>query len=474
MPAALRLDRAVVVLITILADKAIHPRPVLALDARLPQARSPGHDQLRTGGFAAVPWWKVGQARIDPVDDITRTQAKEALMRYERSAFAVLVIVGMTVGGQLPAAAEGANYAYIGTYTHDAPGGDSGKAHSEGIYVAKVDQGSGKLDLVQTIRSDNPSFLALAPDQRFLFAINEIKNFEGKNAGSVEAYRIDQESGKIALVNRQALPGPIPAQLAVDPSGKYLAVALYMGGSFAVFPIGADGSLGTASDVVMQHGSGPNKERQEAPHPHSVTFDPAGHFLATADLGIDKVEVFELHAGKLAKVSEAALPPGSGPRHLAFRPDGSMLYVISELKATITALAYDASSGKLGEAIATVSTVPDDFPPAKSTAEIMVHPSGKFLYGSNRRFSDHPDADSIVVFKLDERGVPEREQFVTEDIAFPRAFQLDPTGKWLYACNQKGDSIVQLAIDQKTGKLTPTGNITEVPTPVSLVFTNGR
>jgi 6-phosphogluconolactonase len=395
-------------------------------------------------------------------------------MRYLWSAvFAALVTLGTAVGGSQLQAAEAANYAYIGTYTHDAPGGDSGKAHSEGIYVAKVDQGTGELDLVQTVQSDNPSFLALSPDQRFLFAINEVDNYEGKNAGSVEAYRIDEDSGKIALINRQALPGPIPAHLAVDPSGKYLVVALYMGGSFVVLPIGADGSLGAPVDEVKQHGSGPNQERQEAPHPHAVMFDPAGQYIATADLGIDKVETFELQDGKLDKVSEVALPPGSGPRHLAFRPDGSMLYVISELKATVTALPYDANSGKLGEPVAAVSTVPEDFPAAKSTAEILVHPSGKFLYGSNRRFSDHPAADSVAVYQLDQKGVPERVQLVTENIAFPRAIQLDPTGTWLYALNQKGDSIVQFAIDQQTGKLTPTGNVAEVPTPVSLVFTTG-
>lgn len=390
-------------------------------------------------------------------------------MRYP-SAFVALVTLAAAVGGQQLEAAETADYAYIGTYTRDAPGG-AGEAQSEGIYVAEVDQETGKLELLQTVPSDNPSFLALSPDQRFLFAINEVKDFEGKDAGSVEAYRIDDESGEIALINRRALPGPIPAHLAVDPSGEYLVVALYMGGSYVVLPIGEDGSLGAPTDEVTQQGSGPNKERQEAPHPHVVTFDPAGRYIATADLGIDKVEVFELQDGKLAKVSEVAMEPGAGPRHVAFNPDGTMLYVINELNATIAALPYAADSGKLGEPIATVSTVPVDFPDAKSTAEIMVHPSGKFLYGSNRGFSDHPAADSIAVFRLDERGVPERVQLVTEDIAFPRAFQLDPTGTWLYALNQKGDSIVQFAIDQQTGKLTPTGNIAEVPTPVSLVFT---
>jgi 6-phosphogluconolactonase len=392
-------------------------------------------------------------------------------MRY-LWAFAALVTLG-AAGGQQLAAAESANYAYIGTYTRDAPGGDSGKAQSEGIYVAKVGENGG-LELIQTVPSDNPSFLALSPDQQFLYAINEIKDFEGQEVGSVEAYQIDEASGEITLINRQALPGSIPAHLVVDPSGRYLVVAEYIGGSYVVMPIGDDGSVGAATDEVVQQGSGPNKERQEAPHPHAVTLDPEGRYIATADLGIDKVEIFELQDGKLAKVSEAAMEPGSGPRHVAFNPDGTILYVINELNATITALPYDADSGKLGEAIATVSTVPDDFPDAKSTAEIMVHPSGKFLYGSNRRFSDHPEADSIAVFRLDEQGVPERVQLVTENIAFPRAFQFDPTGTWLYALNQKGDSIVQFEIDQETGELTPTGNIAEVPTPVSLVFTTSE
>jgi 6-phosphogluconolactonase (cycloisomerase 2 family) len=394
-------------------------------------------------------------------------------MRYPWSAFAALVTLVAAVGGPQLQAAEPANYAYVGTYTRDAPGGDSGKAQSEGIYVAKVEPDTGKLELIQTVASDNPSFLALSPDQRFLFAINEVADFEGKEVGSVEAYRIDQGNGEVALINRQALPGPIPAHLAVDPSGKYLVVALYMGGSYVVLPIGADGSLGAPIDEVKQQGSGPNQERQEAPHPHATTFDPAGRYIASADLGIDKVEIFELQDGKLAKVSEVAMEPGAGPRHVVFNPDGTMLYVINELNATIAALPYDAGSGKLGEPVATVPTVPDDFPETKSTAEILVHPSGKFLYGTNRRFSDHPDADSIAVFRLDEQGVPERVQMVTETIAFPRAIQLDPTGTWLYALNQKGDSIVQFAIDQQTGELTPTGNVAEVPTPVSLVFTTG-
>src|SRR5690606_32348560 len=328
-----------------------------------------------------------------------------------------------------------------------------------------------RLELIQTVPSDNPSFLALSPDQRFLFAINEVADFEGEEVGSVEAYRIDPDNGEITLINRRALPGSIPAHLAVDPSGEWLVVALYMGGSYVVMPIGEDGSLGAPTDEVVQEGSGPNQERQEAPHPHATTFDPAGRYLATADLGIDKIEIFELQDGKLAKVSDAAMAPGAGPRHVAFHPDGTMLYVINELNATIAALPYEADSGKLGEPVATVATVPGDFPGAKSTAEILVHPSGKFLYGSNRRFADHPAADSLAVFRLDEEGMPERSPLVTEGIALARPAQLDPTGTCLHVLNQKRDGVVQFARGQETAELTPTGNVAALPAPVSLLFT---
>jgi 6-phosphogluconolactonase (cycloisomerase 2 family) len=250
-----------------------------------------------------------------------------------------------------------------------------------------------------------------------------------------------------------------------------VVVGNYVGASFQVLPINADGSLEPVSGEVQQTGSGPNADRQEAPHPHAVMFDPAGNYIATADLGIDKVETFQLADGGLTKVGEASMAPGAGPRHVAFHPNGTILYVINELDSTITALNYDAETGQLGEAIQTVSTVPEDFEGLKSTAEIMVHPSGKFLYGSNRKHVEHPQADAIVAFSIDEAtGELTLIGYTTENIQFPRGFNIDPTGTWLYALNQKGDTIVQLAIDQETGELSPTGVIIETPVPVSIVF----
>jgi 6-phosphogluconolactonase (cycloisomerase 2 family) len=381
-------------------------------------------------------------------------------------------------GSTVPPAPEGvagaapARFAYVGAYTRGAPGGWSEQAEQDppvGVSVFAVDAETGAFTLIETVPSENPSFLAIHPTQQVLYVINEIADYEGQDAGSMEAYAIDPETGQLSLLNRQAV-GSIPAHLAVDPTGSYIVVGNYVGASYQVLPINPDGSLEPVSGEVIQSGTGPH-ERQEAPHPHAVVFDPAGAYIATADLGIDKVEIFRLDNGGLAKVSEANLAPGSGPRHVAFHPNGSVLYVINELTGTITALAYDADSGQLGAEIQTIGTVPDDFPEHKSTAEIMVHPSGKFLYGSNRKHEDHPLADSIAAYSIDEEtGELTLIGHTTENIQFPRGFNFDPTGKWLYALNQKGDSIVQLAIDQESGELSPTGLIIEAPVPVSLVF----
>ncbi len=374
-----------------------------------------------------------------------------------------------------PVAVTGeARFAYVGTYTREAPGG-GGAATAEGISVFAVAAGTGALSLVQTVPSDNPSFLALDPTQSFLYAGNEIDDFEGSGNGSIEAYAIDPVTGEITLINREDAGGAIPAQLAVDPSGSDVVVAHYVGGNFTVLPIRDDGGVDPVSDSVQNSGSGPNEERQEAPHPHAVVFDPVGGFVVTADLGIDKVQVFRLDTatGQLEQVSEASVAAGAGPRHLAFSPDAAHLYVINELDATITVFAYDPATGQIGAEIQTVSTVPEDFDGTKSTAEIAVHPSGQFLYGSNRGFPDStsPVADSIAGYSIDQTtGELTLIGHTTDGIDFPRNFAIDPTGTWLYVCNQQGDSIVQFLIDQATGELTPTGEVTESPTPVCLVF----
>ena len=370
------------------------------------------------------------------------------------------------------AGAQEARFAYVGSYTRGAPGGWSAVAdanHPEGIMVFAVGAGMGDLKLIQTVPSDNPSFVATHPSGNFLYALNEIADYEGEEKGSLEAYAIDDETGQLTLINRVAV-GSIPAQLVVSPGGDYLAVATYVGGTYEIFPIGEDGSLSEASSVAQQEGSGPNSARQEASHVHAVAFDPSGTYLAGADLGSDTIKVFTYADGNLEEVSAVTVEAGSGPRHIAFHPDGDILYSINELTAVIRSFAFDPATGALGDELQTVSTVPQNFPADKSTAEILVHPSGKFLYGSNRKFEDHPLADSIVGYSVADDGHLQLIGFTTHNIAFPRGFSIDPTGRWLYAMGQKSDTIVQFHIDPNSGVLTPTGITATAMVPVSMAF----
>jgi 6-phosphogluconolactonase (cycloisomerase 2 family) len=359
--------------------------------------------------------------------------------------------------------ASGPMFVYVGSYTKNPPGG--GSNNPVGLSLFRFDPATGALSAVQQVQSANPSFVALDPSRRFLYVINEIDDYEGQKSGSAEAYAIDPNTGMIKPLNRQSLHSPIPAHLAVDPTGHHLVVANYIGGDFVVLPIEADGRLGPVSGEVKDTGSGPNKNRQEAPHPHSAVFDPAGHFIAAADLGIDKVQVFRLTDDGLARVSEASVAPGAGPRHIAFDLGSKRFYVVNELNATVTSFSYDPGTGQIGKELQTVSTEPAGYDGPHSTAEIAVHPSGKFLYASNRGHN------SIVGYRIDpSTGLLSVIGFATQGVNFPRNFAIDPTGKWLYVANQKSDTIVQFEINPETGELKPTGQVTPSITPVAIVF----
>jgi 6-phosphogluconolactonase (cycloisomerase 2 family) len=354
-------------------------------------------------------------------------------------------------------------YLYVGSYTKNPPGG--GSNNPVGLSVFRFNPQNGALIPVQQVPSTNPSFVALDPSKRFLYVINEIGDYEGKKSGSIEAYSINPNSGALTFMNRQSLNSPGPAHLAVDPAGRYVVAAIYGGGEFVVLPIGADGRLGTATSVLKDVGTGPNKSRQDAPHPHSVVFDPNGRFIAAADLGTDKVQIFRLGNGVLERVSEASVAPGAGPRHLAFSRDGKVLYVIDEINATITVFAYDPATGKIGQTLQTISTEPAGYSGPHSTAEIALHPSGKFLYGSNR------GAQSIVGFRIDaSTGKLSVIGYASQGVNYPRNFVIDPSGKWIYVANQQGDNIVQFEINPESGELKPTGHATASITPVAMLF----
>jgi 6-phosphogluconolactonase (cycloisomerase 2 family) len=386
------------------------------------------------------------------------------ISRRQALAAGVFSAAGMASFTSTRAAGQSAPiFMYVGSYTKNPPGG--GNNNPVGLSVLRFDPTTGALSPVQQVTSANPSFVALDPSRRFLYVINEINDYEGQNTGSAEAYAIDPETGTIALLNRQSVNGPIPAHLTVDPTGHHLIVANYIGGNFVVLPIGSDGRLGPVSGEIRDSGSGLNKQRQEAPHPHIVIFDPAGRFIATADLGIDKVQIFRLADDGLARVSEASVAPGAGPRHVAFDLSGKILYVLNELNATITAFAYEATSGKIGKQLQTISTEPPGYEGPHSTAEIAVHPVGTLLYASNRGHN------SIVGYRIDpSSGLLSVIGFAAQDINFPRNFVIDPSGRWLYVANQKGDTIVQFEVNLPTGELIPVGHVTPSVTPVAMVF----
>jgi len=349
---------------------------------------------------------------------------------------------------------------FVGTYT--------GK-ESKGIYAYRFDAASGQLaSLGLVATSDSPSFLAIDPTERFLYAVNELEKYKGEPTGSVSAFRIDQKSGRLSLLNQVSSRGTDPCHVSLDRSGRYVLVANYGSGSVAVFPVSTDGSLGEASGFVQHKGSGPDRERQEGPHAHWIGVTPDNRFAVAADLGTDRVLIYRLdHSnGSLAAHNPAfvTLEPGSGPRHVDFHPNGRFLYVLDELKTTVAVFSYDSQRGAL-KPLQSLMTVPQGFSATNHPAEIRVHPNGKFLFASNRGH------DSIAVFSIDpKKGTLRPVGYFATQGKNPRNFEIDPSGSRLFVANQDSGDIVVFAVDLSSGKLTPTGQVLRVDSPVCLKF----
>jgi 6-phosphogluconolactonase len=348
---------------------------------------------------------------------------------------------------------------YVGTYTD----GDS-----EGIYRCELNVVTGALSEPRLVgKFENPNFLAIGPDRRHLYAVGNAAEFTDSQRGAVAAFEIDPATGDLALLNAQSSRGANPCHVIVDKAGKFALVANYSGGSVATLAI-ADGKLLPAETAIQHLGASVNKERQTGPHAHSINLDPAGRFAFVADLGIDKVLIYRYDAttGELTPNDPPSvkLPPGSGPRHFAFHPNGRWAYVINELTSTVSAMAYDAQRGAL-EVLQTISTLPEDFQGENTTAEVAVHPHGKFLYGSNRGH------DSIAMFAIDEStGKLTSLGQHPAGVKTPRHFVVDPTGAWLLAAGQDSNDIAVHRIDPATGKIEATDISVGVPSPVCLKF----
>ncbi len=367
---------------------------------------------------------------------------------------AATIAIAATIGTATRAARRSERVVYVGTYTGEA---------SKGIYAFTFDDRSGELSPLGLVaETPSPSFLTASTDGKFLFAVNELQSFGGKPGGSVTSFALDPTTAKLTEISVQPSQGASPCHLVLDRTGKYLAVANYGGGNFALFPVGADGRLGPATTVVDGRAHASAK-----PLGHMVGFDADNRFLVAADKGLDRVLVYRFDAsnGRLAdnQSPAAALPPGSGPRHFAFHPNGMWLFTINELASTITTFSWDSPSGRL-TMLGSVPTRPAGVDTG-TTAEIAVHPNGRFVYGSNRGH------DSIAVFTVGASGALTLVEHESTRGQTPRNFALDPSGRWLIAANQGSNTLAVFSIDQTSGALSPAGPLTSVGSPVSIIFT---
>jgi 6-phosphogluconolactonase len=383
-------------------------------------------------------------------------------MLYFRQIFrsAILLLPTLTLSVLANAGGPGQKYlVYVGTYT------DHG---SKGIYSYRFDSSDGKLtSLGLAAQSAEPSFLAADSGGRFLYAVNETESYNGQPTGAVSAFAIQPDTGKLSLLNQVSSRGADPAHITLDQTGKYALVSNYTSGSVTVFAVLKDGRLGQVTSFVQHKGSSVNPERQKGPHAHAIALSRDNRFAVVADLGLDQLLVYSFDAangilGAQPQIVKAS--PGAGPRHLVFSTDGRFLYVMNEMQSSVVAYSYDPTSGALHE-LQTISALPKGFSGENTAAEIEIHPSGKFLFASNR------GDDSIAVFAIDSQtGLLTHVETEPTRGKTPRNFAIDPTGSWLLAANQDSDNIVVFRIDQKTGRLKSTGDVLQVQSPVCLKF----
>ncbi len=360
-------------------------------------------------------------------------------------------------------AESGSQLLYVGTYTVGTP--------SAGVYIVRMDTRSGQLRQIGTVDvGPNPSYLAIHPKGRVLYAVNEVEKFNGAPGGGVSSFSIANETGALTHRNSQSSGGAGPCYMSLDHSGRLVLVADYDAGSVAVLPVRSDGSLAQATEVIHHTGSGPVADRQAAAHAHCILADPLNRFALAADLGADRVFVYRLDVGKksLTRVNggEAVMRPGSGPRHIVFHPALPLVYVANELASTVSTLRFDPVRGRL-TLIDNHSTLPAGWKGKNDTADIHISRSGRTVYVSNRGHN------SIAVFSVAKStGALALEEVVSTEGDTPRNFSLDPTERWLLAANQVSNSIVVFSRDEKTGRLTPTRQRIAIPSPVCVRFRN--
>ncbi len=388
--------------------------------------------------------------------------------------FACVLPFLMVPNGMAVAASE---RAYIGTYTAE-PGAIRSQNHGEGIYLVNLDTANGALSSPKLVaKTMSPTWIALSPDGKTLYAGNEISDFNGSKSGSVSAFAVDRDDGSLRLLNAASSGGAGPAYVAVHPSGKYVLSANYAGGSLAVLPVRPDGSLGEASDVIRPTGPlSPSQAVDNPPgnfapsdhqgsHLHMAEFDPQGHYVIADDAGLDEILVWtlDLRSGKLAPVSTTAALPGSAPRHFVFDPAGHYFYQLQEQDSMLTVYEFDLSSGRLKRQ-RSLSALPPGFAGSNTASELLISRDGRYLYSGNRSH------DSIAIFSAGPTGHVTRLANVPTEGDKPRSLALDPTGRYLFSLNQGADSVTSFHVDPKTGLLRFTGHYLPLGSPATMVF----
>ena len=371
------------------------------------------------------------------------------------SRLAVLILSLLAYAGA--AAADGDRlWVYLGTYTRSGV--------SKGIYLSQLDLKTGQLTAPALVaETTNPSFLAVHPSRPRLYAVGEMASMGAKKTGAVSAFAIEPKTGKLTLLNQQSSQGAGPCHVSLDADGCHALVANYGGGSVACLPIQTDGRLGEATGFV-QHAGSSVSPRQKGPHAHSIQMGPGNRCAFAPDLGLDKVLIYKLNqaSGKLTPNDPPAgiTPSGAGPRHFDFHPSGRFAYAVNELNSSVTVFAYQADRCAL-DAVQNISTLPTDFQGSNTCADIHVHPSGRFVYASNRGHN------SIAVFAVDAAsGKLTAAGSQSTRGKTPRNFGLDPAGKFLLAANQDSSDIAVFRVDAVSGQLAPVGDVVAAPMPV--------
>jgi 6-phosphogluconolactonase len=349
---------------------------------------------------------------------------------------------------------------YVGTYT------DDGK--SAGIYLVHFDQKTGGLRVAGSVNAGaNPSYLAVHPNGRSLYAVNEVDKYDGRASGAVSSFSIASDTGSLTKLGEVPSEGAAPCYVSVDRSGRVVLVANYNGGSVALLPIGSNGALGAATSVIKHAGRGPVADRQGEPHAHCIVSDPSNRFALAADLGADRIFVYrlDLEGKSLHHVEggDGIARPGAGPRHIAFHPTLPLVFVANELNSTVASYRFDADRGALS-AVESRPTLPAGQAGTNYPADIHFASSGRTLYVSNRGHN------SIAVFSVAANGTPTLEQVISTGGDWPRNFSLDPSERWLLVAHQRSNSIIVFARDAESGRLTPTQQRLELPSPVCLRF----